>query len=147
MSTMTLQGIPTCLQIPWVQKGKLLPADALNLKTIAAGGTTNAQAAPTKIIAIIACSNDTVPHDIQIGILDATAGFFPIGTVTVQLGSGYAAGAPSVSLLNSIVGLPLDDTGQPYLFIQPTDLIQVKCMVAAVSAGKEVDFVVQGADF
>jgi hypothetical protein len=143
----TMQGIPTCLQIPWVQKGKLLPADALTPKTIALGGTTNAQAAPTKIFAVIASNNDTVPHDIQIGILDATAGFFPIGTVTVQLNAGYAASVPSVSLLNLIAGLPLDDTGQPYLFIQATDALQVKCTIAAVSAGKEVDFVVQGADF
>jgi hypothetical protein len=51
-----------------------------------------------------------------------------------------------VNLLTLIGGLPLDETGQPYFFMQPTGILQAKALVA-IGAGKEVYFITQGADF
>jgi hypothetical protein len=142
---MALNLVPSALSIPWVQKAQVLPADGLNAKTVALGGFTNAGTTPSKIFAVVVSNNDTVAHDVQLGIMDAT-GFYPLGTVTVPINAGYIGTIPSVSLLNSIAAMPLDETGVGYFFIQPTDAVQVKCMVA-VNAGKEIDVVVQGADF
>lgn len=144
---MQLSLVPTALQIPWCQKAKVLPADALNAKTIAQGGFTNSQGAPTKVFAVIVSSNDTVAHDVQLGVLDSVNGFFPLGTVTVPINSGYVGSVQSINLLSAISALPLDETGCQYFFMGPTDILQVRCMIAAVSAGKEIDVVVQGADF
>jgi hypothetical protein len=143
--------VPTALQTPWSQKGKILPTSALNLVTVALGGVTNGSTAPTKIYAVIASNND-VAHDIQIGITDqgsSPVGFTPLGTVTVPANAGYIGTVPSVSLLNSIAALPLDETGQAFVFLNPTDILQVRCIGAtgAVTTGKEVDIEVQGADF
>jgi hypothetical protein len=142
--------VPTALQTPWSQKGKILPTSALNLVTVALGGITNGSTAPTKVYAVIASNNDTSAHDIQIGITDqgsSSVGFTPLGTVTVPANAGYIGTVPSVSLLNSISALPLDETGQAFVFLNPTDLLQVRCMIAAVSTGKEIDIECQGADF
>lgn len=142
--------VPTALQVPWSQKAVILPASALNLVTVAKGGFINIQTAPSKVYAVIASNNDTVAHDIQIGITDtgtSPVGFTPLGTVTVPINAGYIGTVPSVSLLNSIAALPLDETGQSYCFLNPTDLLQVRCTQQLVSAGKEVDIAVQGADF
>jgi hypothetical protein len=133
----------------WSQKVKILAASGLNAVTAAAAGTTNSQGAPTKIFAVIATNNDTVPHDIQIGITDTGAspvGFTPLGTVTIPSNAGFIGGIPSINLLTAIAALPLDETGQQFVFLNANDLLQVKCLVA-VSAGKEVDIEVQGADF
>jgi hypothetical protein len=142
--------VPTALQTPWSQKAKILPASAQNLVTIASGGFTNGNTAPTKIFAVVVSNNDTVSHDIQIGITDTggtPVGFTPLGTVTVLSNAGYIGTVPSVSLLNSIAALPLDETGQAYCFLNPTDILQARCQIVAVNAGKEVDIEVQGADF
>jgi hypothetical protein len=142
-----VESVPIALQVPWRQSNKILPANGTNLITIASGGTTNAGLAPTKIFAVVTSNNDTISHDIQIGIVDSVAGFMPLGTVTVPVNAGYVGTVPSVSLLNSIAALPLDEPGQSYCFLNATDILQVKCTIAAVNTGKEVDIVVFGADF
>jgi len=139
--------VPTALQTPWSQKAKILPASALGLVSVAIGGYINLQTAPSKICAVIACNNDTVSHDIKVGILDTVVGFTPLGTVTVPINAGYIGTVPSVNLLANIAALPLDETGQAFIFLNPTDIIQVRCQIAAVSTGMEVDIEVQGADF
>jgi hypothetical protein len=143
---MALSLVPTCLQIPWSQKSKITNANGVNTVTIASGGSTNGNTAPTKIFSVIVSNNDTVAHDIQIGITDTgttPVGFSPLGTVSVPINAGFIGTVPSVSLL-TIGALPLDETGQPFVFLNGTDLLQVKCLVA-VTAGKEIDICVQGA--
>jgi hypothetical protein len=141
-----MQQVPTCLQTPWRQSNKILPTNGTNLITLASAGTTNGNSAPTKVFGVVVSSNDTISHDIQIGITDST-GFTPLGTVTIPINAGYVGTVPPVNLLNSIAALPLDETGQGYLLLNPTDALQVKCTVTAVSGGKEVDLIALGADF
>lgn len=145
-----MQLVPTALQIPWSQKARILPASGLNLVTVALGGSTNLNGAPTKIFAVIATNNDTIAHDIQIGITDtgtSPVGFTPVGCVTVPANAGFVGSAPAINLLTGIAALPLDETGQQFLFLNPNDILQARCMVSVVNAGKEVDIEVQGADF
>lgn len=136
--------VPVALQLPWCQKARITSTQGINATTIALAGYSTQQTTQTKIIAVTGCNNDTIAHDVQIGIADAL-GFTPLGTVTVPIGAGYIGTVPSVNLLNSIA-LALDETGQSYIYLNPTDILQVKLLVA-VSSGKEVDFICMGADF
>src|SRR5262252_5386241 len=126
---MALNLVPSALSQPWSQKARLLNADSTNAKTIATAGFTNSQSAPTKVFAVVACNNDTIAHDIQLGVLDATLGFVPMGTATVPVNAGFLGTVPAVNILALIGGLPLDETGQPYFFMQPTGTLQVKALV------------------
>jgi hypothetical protein len=140
--------VPTCLQIPFKQSAQILPANGLNYVTIASAGTTNTNLAPTKIVGVTACNNDTVSHDLQVAINDPGTGLTVVlGTVTLPINAGFVGTVPTVSLLNSIPALPLDETSQAYLFLNPDDILQVRCSVAAVSAGHSIDLIAFGADF
>ena len=138
--------VPSALSTPWSQKAKLTSTNTTVAATIATAGYTNSQANPSKVFAVIVCNNDTISHDVQLGILDPTLGFIPMGTGTIPINAGYVGTVPAVNLLSLIGGLPLDETGQPYFFMQPTGTLQAKALVA-IGAGKEVDFITQGADF
>ena len=142
-----MEQTPTCLQIPWRQSNKILPADGLGLKTIVVAGTTNQNQAPTKVLAVVASNNDTIAHDVAMGVTDSANTFTILGTTTLPINAGNVGSIPSVSLLNSIPALPLDETGQAYVFLNPGDTLQVRCTIAPVSAGKEIDLVAFGADF
>jgi hypothetical protein len=131
--------VPIALQLPWRQSKRILSTDGTNTVTIAAGGTTN------KVFAVTAVNSDTIAHDVQIGINDVTLGFTMLGTVLVPISAGSLGTVPGVSLL-SIPSLPLDETGQSYIFLNATDTLQVR-LTAALNTGREIDIVVFGADF
>jgi hypothetical protein len=113
---------------------------------IAAGGTTNTQTAPTKVFAVVASNNDTIAHDVALGITDSTGIYTNLGTVSLPINCGYVGNIPSVNMLNAIPALPLDETGQAYCFLNATDTLSVRASVA-VNAGHDVDIVVFGGDF
>ena len=46
--------VPIALQLPWRQSNKIFPANGTNPMTIAIGGYTNTQLAPTKVFAVVA---------------------------------------------------------------------------------------------
>jgi hypothetical protein len=141
-----MESVPTCLQVPWRQSAKILPANGTNFVTVASAGTTNAGLAPTKIVAVIASNNDTIAHDVIIGITDTNNTFTALGTASLPINAGYIGTVPSVSLLNSLPALPLDGSGQSYLFLNPTDTLQVGARVV-LNTGYDIDLVCMGADF
>jgi hypothetical protein len=48
--------------------------------------------------------------------------------------------------MTSIPALPLDETGQPYLYLNATDSLEVR-VLAPISDGCDIDVTVFGADF
>lgn len=134
---------PALPQSPKNSKVQILPADASGLKTVYTGGAEG-----SKISSIIATSSDTSARDVQIGI--TTGGtFFPLGTVSVPITAGQVTGTPAVNLLDPTVikGLPLDNDGQPYIFLSSaSDTLQVKALTTVTTA-KEIDIIAFGADF
>ena|SRR6516164_6462211 len=79
-----VESVPIALQVPWRQSNKIMPTDGTNLVTLAAGGTTNAGLAPTKVFSVIASNNDTIAHDVILGITDHANLFTALGTVTCR---------------------------------------------------------------
>jgi hypothetical protein len=139
--------VPTALQLPWNQKQKFVLADGLNLKTLALGGFYTQQQTPSKVFAIYVSSSDTAAHDFQIGITDPTLGFIPIGTVSIPPNSGLTSGAMGINLLQKLTHLAQDNSSQPYIFLNPTDVLQGKMAIAAVSGSNSILVTVTGADF
>jgi hypothetical protein len=137
---------PLALQIPWRQSCKIVAGSASNLVTAAVAKLTDPNSVASKVFNLQAVSNDTIAHDIQVGVTDSTQSFFVLGTVTVPINAGAIGTVPSLNLLVSIPGLPLDETGQPYLILNSTDSLQVRSLTS-VSTGKEIDIVCFGGDF
>jgi hypothetical protein len=72
---------------------------------IANGWFTNTQSAPTKVFAVIASNNDTIAHDVAIGITDSTGIYTNFGTVSLPINCGYVGNIPSVNMLNAVPAL------------------------------------------
>lgn len=139
---MAMTSLPALPQNPKSAKVQVLPADASGLKTVYTGGANG-----SKITAVIATQND-VANTIVIGITN-TAIFYPLATYTLPANAGQVAGTPSLNLLDPTVikGLPIDNDGNPYIFLSSaSDLLQVK-VGTTVTAAKEVDVNAFGADF
>lgn len=140
---MAVTPTPALPQFPKNAKVQILPADGLGLKTIYTGGANG-----SKITAVIVTSSDTAARDVTIGIT-RTAVFYPLGTFTVGTTAGQAAATVAVNGLSSavVVGLPIDNDGQTYIFLtDASDTLQVKALTT-VTALKELDFTAFGADF
>jgi hypothetical protein len=128
-------------QNPKSGKVQILNADASNLKTIYTGGANG-----SKITSVVATSSDTSARDVTIGISNSGT-FYPFYTVTIAITAGQIAATPPVNLLPAGIGLPVDNDGQTYIFLQSaSDTLQVKALTTVTSA-KEIDINSFGADF
>lgn len=137
---------PIALQMPWRQSTHFLASDQSFLKTIVQSGYTNNQTAPTKLFSLMASNNDPVnTYTLQIAVFDSLGTTF-LGTVSIPPNSGYTAAAQAVNILNALSSLPTDDIGSPYLFLNPTDLLQAK-LTTTVSGVYVVAITAFGADF
>lgn len=140
---MAVTPTPALPQTPKSSKQQILPADTTTLKTLYTGGANG-----SKVTSVIATSSDTASRDVTIGITRSGT-FYPLGTFTVPIAAGQVAGTPAVDLLSPsvIAGLPVDNDGQPYIFLSDaTDLLQAKALTT-VTAAKEIDINAFGADF
>jgi hypothetical protein len=144
---MATSPVPTALQLPWNQKQVFTNADSTNLKTLALGGFYTTQQTPSKVFAIYVSSSDTIAHDFQVGITDPTLGFIPIGTTSIPPSSGLTSTNPGINLLQKLTHLAQDNAGAPYLFLNPTDILQGKMAIAAVGGSNSVLITTSGADF
>lgn len=115
---------------PKNSKVQIANADASGLKTVATGATLG-----SKVVALFAASDDTTARDVTFGVTKSGT-FYPLGTKTVPITAGTVAGTPAVNLFDpSIVpGLPVDNDGQPYLFLETGDTLQAKSLTTVTSA-------------
>lgn len=111
-------------------KVQVLPADTSSLKTIVTAGSSG-----SKVVALIAASDDTSARDVEFGITNGGT-FYPLGTKTIPITAGTVAGAPSVNLLDPsiIPGLPVDNDGNPYLLLVSGDTLQAKTLTTVTTA-------------
>lgn len=136
-----MSSTPFFFATPKVSAVQIANADASNLKTLATGA-----AGGTKIVAVMAASDDTSARDVQLGITKSGT-FYPLGTATIAITAGTIAATPAVNLLNPgvIVGLPLDSDNQPYLFLESGDTLQAKALTT-VTAAKLISLVTMHGD-
>ncbi len=137
---MAVTATPVFVQNPKLGKTSILPADTTTLKTVVTAGTNG-----SKVSAIIASSTDTGTRIVQL-YLTRSATDFLIGSTIVAIGAGTDGAANTSNLLTSIPGLPVDNDGQPYLFLENGDTLRAKVTVT-VTAAKEIDVFAIYGDF
>lgn len=122
----------------FVQNPKITPASwtnsdaAATKKTIATAGASGA-----KVVAVNAASTDTAVRVFKL-YLNRSATSYLLGAVTVAVTAGSDGVSGSANLLGLIGGLPCDNDGQPYLFLENGDILQAE-NVTQVTAAKQID--------
>jgi hypothetical protein len=137
---MAITPTPVYPQTPKNGHVQILPADASGLKTLYTAGSNG-----SKITAVICSSTDTSARDVSVGVT-RSAVFYALGTTTVAITAGTIAATAAQDMFTGIPGLPIDNDGQVYIFIESGDTFQVKSLTT-VTAAKELDFNCIGADF
>ena len=140
---MALSNVPVLVQTPKIGLVQCVNADGTNPKTVVTPGTNG-----SKVTSLTVASNDTASRTFNIFITRSAANYL-IGSVTVPAGSGNDGSTPSVNALTSalIPGLPVDNDGQPYLFLQQNDALVVALTTSSVTTAKTVSFAAVYGDF
>jgi hypothetical protein len=119
--------------------GVITNAMANNYASILTGGADG-----TKVVSLIGTSTDTVDH--QILVTQQVVANFWLAITLVKAGAGHVWNVPSVNMLQLITGLPRDNDGQPFLYLESGASLIARAMVAA-AAGTEIKFYAIGANF
>jgi hypothetical protein len=130
----------TYIKQPQNGKVQIANADGQNQKTVYTAGASG-----SKVSSLIAVSTDTSARDVQISITNGGTSF-PLGTVTVALGSGNSGTANSVNLLDptKLVGVALDADGNPYILLVSGDTLTVSALTT-VTSGKLITVIAASA--
>lgn len=128
----------------------------LNAATAGAlGSNTNgvaiftASASGSRVSSLMISTDDTAAVNVFLYILgsDGTT-VKPIGIINVPLSSGNAANVLAINGLNPnvIPGLPLDNTGKPYIELGASEVLKMSCL-ANMTAAKKLYATSQGGDY
>ena len=115
-------------------------------KTIYTAGSSG-----SKIVAINVSTDDGSATHVLNLTLTRSATDYIIGSYTLPVNSGTDGSAASIDLLRGgpntlIPGLPLDNDGQRYLFLESGDTLRMT-FATALTASKRINVVTIGADF
>lgn len=139
-----MASTPSVPQTPRNEKVQILNATGTGLVTAITGATNG-----TKVVGLIASSTELTANnrDIQISITKSGTSYI-LGTKSVPFSAGFVTGIPAINLLDPavIVGLPTDADGQPYLFLETGDTLQVNSLTTLTS-GKIISVHGIAADF
>lgn len=139
------------------QTSLFLPTGHNNLSiTLTSADTTVAKLCFTAgsndsdVKAIIVTSNDTVAVNLKVYITRSAVDYL-LGTVPIPTLSGTDGATAAVDLLDlnsttSILGLPLDNVGKPYIPMKTGDTLKIGCL-ATMTAAKTCTASVFGEDY
>jgi hypothetical protein len=118
------------VQTPKVGLVQIANADASNLKTVVTAGANG-----SKVSSLVVSSSDTSSRDVQWGRSRSTV-FYPIATVTIPATAGQVAGTAPIDLFSpaNAPGLPVDNDGQPYIFLESGDTLDIKALTTVTTA-------------
>jgi hypothetical protein len=124
---MAVKSTPVIVQTPKHGLVNIANADASALKTLVTAGGSG-----SKVVAAVATSSDTAPRNVTIGV-SRSAVYYPLATAAIPITAGQVAGTPGIDLLSFIPGLPIDNDGQRYLFLESGDTLDVKALTTVTS--------------
>ena len=137
---MAVTSTPVFVQTPKVTQITILPADTTAQKVVCTAGANG-----TKVVGLIASSNDTATMNVQILIKRSSTSIL-LGTGRIVTLSGTDGAVANVNLLNAITGLPVDNDGQPYIYLVSGDTLECAVLVT-VTAAKTVSLTCIHGDF
>jgi hypothetical protein len=99
------------------------------------------------VISIICTNTDASGYNVTFSVLRSSTTYV-LDTVVIPASAGYGPVTPPVSILNAanIPGIPLDSDGNPYLFLEATDTLQM-ANGSTIAAGKVISCHTVAADF
>lgn len=140
---MAVTSSPVCVQTPKAGVQQILNADASGWKTVVTGGSNG-----TKITALMLTSTDTSNRIVQIAVSRGGTHYI-FGTVTVTAGAGTDGVTAAVAVFSSslIPNLPIDNDGQPYVFLSnASDTLDISS-TSTVTSGKIINALAMEGDF
>ena len=137
---MAVTSTPVFVKTPKVTQITILPADTTAQKVVCTAGANG-----SKVVGLIATSNDTATMNVQI-LIKRSATSILLGTGRIVTLSGTNGAAANVNLLNAISGLPIDNDGQPYLYLVSGDTLECAVLVT-VTAAKTISLTCIHGDF
>ena len=134
------QGVFT--QLPKITPVAFSNSDAANAKkTVNTAGSNG-----TKVTSVFAASTDTAARTAQLWLTRSAVSYL-LGSTIVAALAGTDGALPSQNLLTALLmPLPVDNDGQPYLFLESGDTLQVS-FTTQVTSTKEIDVVTQFGNF
>ena len=131
-----MSATPSFVGTPKITPAAFTNADSANTKkTIATAGASG-----SKVVGVIATSTDTTSRIGQLWLTRSATSYL-LGSASVTLASGTDGTTATVSLLTAtLLPLPVDNDGQPYLFLESGDTLQIS-FTTQVASGKEIDVV------
>ncbi len=144
---MVLSNVPVFVQTPkvgliQVSNNASSVANQVTMYTAGSNGS--------KIVGIIGTNTDTINRVVTIAIVRSATNY-DLGSVNLPPSSGEDPAQANVSVnilaVAKIPGLPVDNDGNRYLFLQTSDLLVAYSSANALANGKVINLVTIGADF
>lgn len=138
----TQNPIATRVKVPQCALANIANASGTGQVTLVTAGANG-----SKVTGINLASTDGTLRNVQISISNGSVNFL-LGTVPVPITAGNDGVTPAVQAFNSslIPGLPIDNDGQPYLFVPASNTIQIKA-TTATGSGNLIFAICTYADF
>lgn len=126
------------VQTPKITPAAFTNADSANTKkTIATAGSDG-----SKVVGINITSTETANARVAQLWLTRSATSYLLGSINVPVNSGFDGTVAAVNAINQTImpSLPIDNDGQPYLFLESGDTLQAS-FTTQIASGKEADVV------
>lgn len=138
-----MASTPTFVATPKITPVAFTNSDSANTKkTIHTAGSSG-----SKVSAVLATSTDTSSRTGQLWLTRSATSYLLGSTVVATLAGTDGSAATANLLPQTLLGsLPRDNDGQPYLFLESGDTLQVS-FTAQVTAAKEIDVVAIAGNF
>lgn len=139
-----MSSTPVFVATPKITPASWTNADSANTKkTVCTAGSSG-----TKLVGLTATSTETANARVAQIWLTRSATSYLLASVNVPVNSGSDGVTAGINLMGSTLwpGLPVDNDGQSYLFLNSGDTLQVS-FTTQVTAAKEIDVACYSADF
>lgn len=136
-----MTATPVLPQTPKFTPAAFTNADSANTKkTIATAGSNG-----TKVVAVTAASSDSSARIAQLWLTRSATSYL-LTSFNVPITAGSDGSSVSANLMSLWQGLPRDNDGQSYFFLESGDTLQVS-FTTQVTSAKEIDVVAHFANF
>lgn len=145
---MAVTATPVYIQNPKITPQSFVQGtdSAGTYKTVFTAGANG-----SKVTAVMVTTNDgSASHPLTLAVT-RSAVTYPIITYTLPINSGGDGSTSGIDLLNGgpsslLAGLPIDNDGQKYIFLESGDTLQVT-FATALTAGKSIWAIAVGGNF
>jgi hypothetical protein len=127
-----MASTPAFVATPKITPISILPADTTTKKTVCTAGSSGA-----KVVALLVTSTDSSNRVVQL-YLTRSATDYLLGAYNIIALAGSDGATGTQNLLTIVAGLPRDNDGQRYLFLESGDTLTV-ATTTTVTAAKEID--------